>query len=162
LNAKLTFSNGIAILIIFGADGNVLISDHAETQTFTGVLPSTQDYIIDVRNNPNSATNYTLTITIPPLHSSLPQQQVSCTGGYSGQVSIIFSNYRNSKIWINGLDANCQEFHMWPMVANNISSTPLALPAGMVYLRIRDYTSNQLLNQYTISPSMNGSTIAIQ
>ncbi|HLY29321.1 MAG TPA: hypothetical protein VKQ72_23450, partial [Aggregatilineales bacterium] len=162
LTAKLTFSSGIAILIIFGADGNVLISDHAATQTFTGVLPSTQDYIIDVRNNPNSSTNYTLTITIPPLHASLVQPPANCQGNYSGQVSIAFLNYRSSEIWINGLNANCQEFHMWPMLGNNTSFNLLARPAGTLFVRIRDYSSNQLLGQYTISSSMSGTAISIQ
>ncbi len=71
LSAQLTFTFGQAILIVFGADGNVLQSDHAGSSSFTGVLPTTQDYIIDVRGNPNGPTNYTLTITVPPL--SAPQ-----------------------------------------------------------------------------------------
>ncbi len=64
LSARLSFSTGRAILIIFGADGDVLISDHAETPTFTGRLPSTQDYNIDVRGNPDGPTDYTLTVTV--------------------------------------------------------------------------------------------------
>ncbi len=38
------------ILIVYGADGTVLQSDHAGSATFSGVLPSTQDYLIDVRS----------------------------------------------------------------------------------------------------------------
>ncbi len=66
MTAQLTFSSGQAILVVFGADGNVLLSDHAGASTFTGTLPSTQDYFIDVRGNPNGTTSYTLSITIPP------------------------------------------------------------------------------------------------
>jgi hypothetical protein len=39
-----------AILIIWGADGTVLISDHADATLWVGRLPSTQDYTISVRS----------------------------------------------------------------------------------------------------------------
>jgi hypothetical protein len=73
MSANLSFASGQAILIVWGADGTVLFSDHAESSTFTGVLPVTQDYFIAVRGNPNSSTVYTLNINIPPLSSPLPQ-----------------------------------------------------------------------------------------
>ncbi len=57
---------GQAVLVIFGADGTVLISDHAGATSFSGVLPSTQDYIIDVRSAGMTPANYALTVTIPP------------------------------------------------------------------------------------------------
>ncbi len=59
-------SQGQVILIIFGADGNVLISDHAGATTWNGVLPSTQDYIIDVRSVGDVTSSYSLQVTIPP------------------------------------------------------------------------------------------------
>jgi hypothetical protein len=54
------------ILIIFGKDGTVLISDHADASSWSGVLPSTQDYYIDVRAIDGTSANYVLTVTIPP------------------------------------------------------------------------------------------------
>lgn len=60
-------STGQAILIVFGADGIVLQSDHVGASSFTGVLPETEDYILDVRNITNSTLSYTLTVTVPPL-----------------------------------------------------------------------------------------------
>lgn len=54
------------IVVIFGADGSVLISDHATTPTWSGVLPTTQDYIIDLKPFAGMAADYTLTVTIPP------------------------------------------------------------------------------------------------
>jgi hypothetical protein len=60
---------GGAILSIWGADGTVLISDHADASTWTGVLPLTQDYYIDVidgRSGAQSPIDYTLEVIIPP------------------------------------------------------------------------------------------------
>jgi hypothetical protein len=57
---------GEVILVIFGVDGDVLISDHAGAMTFTGKLPTTEDYLIDlVSVGPQPAT-FTMTVTIPP------------------------------------------------------------------------------------------------
>lgn len=54
------------ILIIWGADGNVMISDHAGATSWTGVLPTTQDYNIDTRSVADAKVPFTLTVTIPP------------------------------------------------------------------------------------------------
>lgn len=96
-----------------------------------------------------------------PISTPTGQPTAQCTASYPGQVSIAFLNYRDSKIWINGLNANCQEYHMWSMVGNNTSSFHLTLPPGMLFVRIRDYATNLLLAQYTISGNMNGTSIAI-
>jgi LysM repeat protein len=72
LSAQLGFSSGQAILIVWGADGSVLMSDHAGATSFSRVLPLTEDYYIDVRGNPSTPTNYTLTVTIPPLPAPAP------------------------------------------------------------------------------------------
>lgn len=72
MSAQLSFAFGQAILIVYGADGTVLQSDHATSSIFSGVLPTTQDYFIDVRGNPNTATSYTLTVTVPPLAAQQP------------------------------------------------------------------------------------------
>ena len=51
-------------LIIYGADGTVLKSGMGEERaTFTGVLPSSQDYILVVRSG-NVSVSYTLQVTI--------------------------------------------------------------------------------------------------
>ena len=55
-----------AILIIWGADGTVLISDHADATTWAGQLPSTQDYAIHVRSVAQDSVDYTLEVIIPP------------------------------------------------------------------------------------------------
>jgi hypothetical protein len=43
----------------------VLISDHASAMSWTGPLPKTQDYYIDVKPE-TGAVSYTLQVTIPP------------------------------------------------------------------------------------------------
>jgi hypothetical protein len=54
-----------SILIIWGEDGTVLISDHADATTWVGELPSTQDYYIDVRSVAQVSIDYVLEVVIP-------------------------------------------------------------------------------------------------
>jgi putative hemolysin len=60
-----------AILVIWGADGTVLISDHAAATSWMGLLPATQDYFVDVRAADQAAVDYTLEVIIPPATSGL-------------------------------------------------------------------------------------------
>ncbi len=60
---------GSAILVIWGADGTVLISDHADATTWAGELPSTQDYYIAVKSVAQDAVDYTMEVIIPPAAS---------------------------------------------------------------------------------------------
>jgi hypothetical protein len=66
MTATVTATQGPVILILYGADGNVLISDHAGATTWSGELPSTQDYYIDTRSVGANVVPFTLTVTIPP------------------------------------------------------------------------------------------------
>jgi len=66
LGIDMTFTEGSAILVVWGADGNVLLSDHAEAAAFQVVLPTTQDYYILVKGRSDGSTSYALTVTIPP------------------------------------------------------------------------------------------------
>lgn len=65
-----------AALVIWGADGTVLISDHAGATTWTGVLPATQDYYIDVSSLVDTPVAYTLEVIIPPAGDTPPEIQV--------------------------------------------------------------------------------------
>jgi heat shock protein HslJ len=65
MNINLTFSEGSAILVVWGADGNVLLSDHAESSSFRGVLPTTQDYYVMVKGRPDGNTSYSMAVSIP-------------------------------------------------------------------------------------------------
>lgn len=66
MNIDLSFNEGAAILLVWGADGTVLLTDHAEASSFQGLLPTTQDYYIMVRGQPEGTTSYTMTVSIPP------------------------------------------------------------------------------------------------
>lgn len=53
-------------LAVFGADSTVLLSNRAGVMQWSGLLPKTQDYFIDVKPG-TGAMSYTLQVTIPPL-----------------------------------------------------------------------------------------------
>ncbi len=59
-----------AMLIIWGLDGTVLISDHAGATRWVGVLPLTQDYFIDVQSVTQEVVDYALEVIIPPAADS--------------------------------------------------------------------------------------------
>jgi heat shock protein HslJ len=46
MSLNLTLTEGQAILVVWGEDGDVLLSDHAEVSSFERELPTTQDYFI--------------------------------------------------------------------------------------------------------------------
>ena len=66
MTINLTFTEGAAILVVWGADGNVLMSDHAESSNFQMALSTSQDYHIQVKGRPDGPTTYNMTATIPP------------------------------------------------------------------------------------------------
>ncbi len=66
MSVSVTSTQGPVILIVYGADGNVLMSDHAGASTFRGTLPTTQDYYIDTRSVGSDVVPFTLQVTIPP------------------------------------------------------------------------------------------------
>ena len=61
-----TADNPDAVLVIWGADGTVLMSDHAGATAWSGPLPSTQDYYIEVVSVVQDPVSFTLDVTIPP------------------------------------------------------------------------------------------------
>lgn len=63
-------STGVnAILVIWGVDGTVLISDHADATTWVGELPFTEDYYIDVKSVAQAPVVYVLEVIISPATS---------------------------------------------------------------------------------------------
>jgi hypothetical protein len=73
------------IIVVYGADGTVLISDHASTAFWYGYLPSTQDYFISVSSSPDYPIAYNMQVTIPPLGDSYtdgfsPIDAAACQG----------------------------------------------------------------------------------
>ena len=67
MSVNISSTQGPAILLVYGADGDVLLSDHAGAASWSGTLRTTQDYFIDTRSVGDAAVPFTLTVTIPPL-----------------------------------------------------------------------------------------------
>jgi hypothetical protein len=65
MSVKSSSPNGDVYLGVSGADGSVLLSSTNEDTTFSGTLPTTQDYYLSLTSS--GATSYTLTVDIPPL-----------------------------------------------------------------------------------------------
>jgi heat shock protein HslJ len=78
LNADLSFDAGEATLVVWGADGDILLSEQANATTFSGAVPSSQDYYIMVVGNPDAASEYELEINVPPLGVT-PQPTLTAT-----------------------------------------------------------------------------------
>jgi hypothetical protein len=63
--APYTFADaGNFVVSVIGMDGSVLVAESAQLQSWTGVLPTSQDYVIRVTNRGNAA-QYRLNVTIP-------------------------------------------------------------------------------------------------
>jgi putative hemolysin len=67
LSINLTAVQGSAVLQVLGGDGTVLLPSQVGITSWSGVLPGTQDYYIDVRSVTNIVTDYWLEVTIPPV-----------------------------------------------------------------------------------------------
>lgn len=72
---------GEVAVVVYGADGTVLQSGMGTLPSFNGPIPTTQDYLIDVKAGP-SATGYSMTVTVPPVNPPAPAaQRVSFPAG---------------------------------------------------------------------------------
>jgi len=58
--------NNDVVLAVWGADGTVLLSDHAGATEWQGQLPATQDYFVGL-SGAAEPTLFRLTVAIPPL-----------------------------------------------------------------------------------------------
>ncbi len=151
MSVSISSTQGPAILIIYGADGNVLISDHAGATSWSGALPTTQDYIIDTRSIGNAAVNFTLIVTIPPLEAPTPTpQRISFAPGAASATV-------QGALTMNGLDQYVlRVFAGQTMVLN-------AVPAnGNVLLVVYGADGNVLLSDHAGSPSFAGKVPSTQ
>jgi hypothetical protein len=64
MTATLSVPSSTAYLDIFGLATGSLLSSATKANTWTGVLPSTQDYVIEVIPNNGQVVNYSLTISV--------------------------------------------------------------------------------------------------
>jgi hypothetical protein len=63
MQVSMTAPAGTIRMPVYGVDGSVLSSGNAEVPGFQGLVPITEDYLIDVFSN--AAVQYTLTVIIP-------------------------------------------------------------------------------------------------
>ncbi len=81
MTVNLYVPSGTAYLDIFGITTGLLLSDLVKAVTWTGVLPQTQDYVIEVVPGDRQEVNYLLTVSVTGTPGS-----TSSTGG-----SIVFA-----------------------------------------------------------------------
>ncbi|HLY26663.1 MAG TPA: LysM peptidoglycan-binding domain-containing protein, partial [Aggregatilineales bacterium] len=74
LSVQSTFAAPNMVLVVYGVNGVVLQSDHVGAGSFSGVVPTTQDYYLQVVNLRPVQTSYNLTVTVPPLPATLTAQ----------------------------------------------------------------------------------------
>ncbi len=79
MNIKISSPNGDVYLGVFGARGPVLLNSDANDTTFSDILPLSQDYYLSL-TAAGAATNYTLSVEIPPLPSG-PTPNVTPVAG---------------------------------------------------------------------------------
>ena len=72
MTVSLNVPSTTAYLDVFGIATGVLLSPTAKATTWTGVLPQTQEYVIEVIPNNGQVVSYSITISIPPTSTPLP------------------------------------------------------------------------------------------
>ncbi len=150
MSVQLSFSAGSGVLIVYGADGNVLQSDHAGASTFNGTLPSTQDYYLDVRGDPNVQTNYALTVTIPPLSGSIPPP----SNGMRKRIQ--FSYGSDSATVAGATDASGHDYWVLRAQASQRMSVQASFASGQGVLVIWGADGTVLLSDHAGATQFNG------
>jgi hypothetical protein len=113
-------SYNTAVLVIWGDEGTVLISSHADAIFWSGELPFSQDYFIDVKSISDQPVPYTLEVIIPPGQATSDVKYQNTELGFSVSLpsswegfSIQTSNWEG--YWIDDSDDN--EALLGPMIS---------------------------------------------
>lgn len=64
MTASLNVPSSTAYIDIFGLATGTLLGFSAKANTWTGVLPQTQEYVIEVVPNNGQVVNYSLTVSV--------------------------------------------------------------------------------------------------
>jgi hypothetical protein len=91
---------GVATIVIYGADGEVLKSDLNNVNDWSGMIPISQDYFIDITSVVDIETEYTLSISIPPL------TPIATTGKISGSITYPDENIPTLHIVAYNVESN--------------------------------------------------------
>jgi hypothetical protein len=65
MTVTLNVPSTTATLDVFGIASGTLLSASAKANTWTGVLPQSQEYVVEVIPNNGQVVNYSLTISVP-------------------------------------------------------------------------------------------------
>jgi hypothetical protein len=79
MSVKVTSPNSEVYLGVFGADGQVFLTNTTQDTLWSNILPTTQDYYISL-TAANGKTSYTLSVDIPPL-LTVPTANVTPVAG---------------------------------------------------------------------------------
>jgi hypothetical protein len=81
MSAKIQAPNGDVYLGVFGADGQVLLNTSAQQTTWSGTLPTSQDYYLGVTTG-DGKESYTLSVDIPPIAAGPTANVTPATGPF--------------------------------------------------------------------------------
>jgi heat shock protein HslJ len=145
MTVELSFTEGKAILAIWGKDGEVLISDHAEATRFQGVLPSTQDYFILLKGRPDGSSEYSLKVTIPPLEEDQPTP-----------VRINFEPGASSAIVTGKLEASGSDLYVLRALKGQTMEVDVSFDDGQAILAIWGADGTVLVSDHAEASSFSG------
>ncbi len=134
----LIYPPGAVSVAVIGDDGTVLKSDLDSTSDWTGVLPASQDYFIDVRSMMDSNTEYTLDVTIPPL------TPIATTGEIAGSIRYTGETIPALHIVAYNIESNLWYYMKAP--ANSTFYTLVGLPPGKY--QVVAHTQDDLVGAY--------------
>ena len=86
MTASLNVPSTTAYIDIFGLTTGSLLSSTARSATWTGILPQTQDYIIEVIPNNGQVVNYSLTVSIGSTAGNIVMDSGTTAGVVQGAI----------------------------------------------------------------------------
>lgn len=148
MNVDLSFIEGRAILVVWGADGTVLLTDHAEVSSFQRVLPTTQDYFIKVEGRSDGSTTYSMTISIPSIGT--------------GAERIEFASGSTSATVTGQLNASDADQYVLYALAGKTMSVDTTCTDGRAILEVWGQDGTVLLTDHAEVSSFQGALPATQ
>ena len=122
-------TEGQVILIVYGADGTVLQTDHAGSPTFSGNLPTTQDYLIDVRSIGDRPASYTLNVSVPPMGN--PTATPTPTPEPGATTRILFAAGETQAQVPGHMDANSSNHYLVGVAAGQLMEVEFFPTTGL-------------------------------
>ncbi len=155
MTVHLTSAQSQVVLIIWGADGTVLISDHADATTWTGKIPATQDYFISAKSIADTPQNFTLQVIVPPLPTPGADPQPT-------PKRISFAPGAISATAQGTLAAKGQDRYVLSIQKGQTLALDVASPQGNLYLVVYGVDGTVLISDHVSSPSFVGAVPATQ